>query len=281
MGEFTRTFRSRLNQLPLDLKVKLGEVSYQKGMMATSRKNKVKELLDEYGIQYLEVGTGTNRFIIKYDGYAIKIALDAEGVADNKQEWVVSEKLAPDVAKAYEISHGGHLLVASYCPAFTSYLEMYSHASTIRRILEKWFQNYLLGDVGLSKVNYANWGLSPDGRPVCIDYAYIFPAEMKLFQCVCGCKSLTNYDNSYTAYKCPQCGKKYEDRDIRSRISLKTRQSLFNSTEGIEMTEPVEEHEVNARYIKPDTNPDAPNPYEVAMTVAERIFSETGSYYSK
>lgn len=278
MNAIVRPFRSRLNQLPFDLKMELGELSYQKGMLATSRKNKAKELLDKYNIDYLEVGTGTNRFIIKYDQFAVKIALDAEGIADNKQEWVMSEKLAPDVAKAYEISNGGHLLVAAYCPAFTSYLEMYSHAGTIRSILEKWSNGYLLGDVGLSKVNYANWGLS-GGRPVCIDYAYIFPAEMKLFRCVCGSKNLITRDNSYTAYKCPQCGKQYEDRDIRSRISLSTRQTLFNNTDGILMKDAVEYHEIDPKYVRPETNPDMPDPYETAAAIASRRFAATGSYY--
>ena len=89
--EEMRIFRSRLNTLPVDLKVKIGEVSFQKGMLATSRRDKVIELLTEYQIPFQNVGTGTNRHIVKYDGYVIKIALDREGVADNKQEWVMSE----------------------------------------------------------------------------------------------------------------------------------------------------------------------------------------------
>jgi hypothetical protein len=38
---YTRRFRSRLNQLPLDLKCELGEIPLQKGMRPTSRKEKV------------------------------------------------------------------------------------------------------------------------------------------------------------------------------------------------------------------------------------------------
>ena len=61
-----RQFRSRLNALPVELKVKLGEVSFQKGMRASSRRDKVIELLTEYKIPFQNIGTGTNRHIVKY-----------------------------------------------------------------------------------------------------------------------------------------------------------------------------------------------------------------------
>ena len=232
-----RQFRSRLNTLPLELKIKIGEIPYQKGMLASSRKNRVIELLKEYNIPFLEIGTGTNRFIIKYDGYAIKIALDNEGIADNKQEWAICDMLQPHVAYAHEISKGGHLLVSSYAPAFTTYSEMFLYANTIRNILKEWGQRFLLGDVGLTRINYANWGLSPDGRPVCIDYAYIFPASLDLFKCICGSHKMTFYDTTYSSYKCVECGRKYEDRELRSKISQQERLRLFENVHGIEMTD--------------------------------------------
>lgn len=269
--ETSRTFRSRLNTLPLELKVKIGEIPFQKGMLASNRKKRVIELLNEFNVSFLEVGTGTNRFIIKYDGYVIKIALDREGIADNKQEWVMSDSLYPNIAYAHEISKGGNLLVASYAAAFTSYNEMFSYASTIRNILKEWSQRYLLGDVGLTKVNYANWGISPDGRPVCIDYAYIFPASMDLFKCICGNKTMTFTDNSFTSYKCTACGHTYEDREIRTKISQQERLKLFENVSGIEMMKDTEVHEIDPKYIKPETNPDFPDVYESAMVVANKL----------
>lgn len=276
MQEATRVFRSRLNTLPIEMKIKIGEVSFQKGMLASHRKNRIIEILNEYKIPFLEVGTGTNRFIIKYDGYAVKIALDREGIADNSQEWAISEALQPDVAEAYEISKGGHLLVASYAPAFTSHAEMFSYASTIKKILVKWGQRYLLGDVGLTRTNYANWGLSSDGRPVCIDYAYIFPAGLDMFKCVCGNKNMVFYDGTYSAYKCSQCGRKYEDRELRAKISQEERERLFSRVNGIEMTEPCEEHVIDPKYIKYDDNPDAPDPYDTAMVIAQQMMGNLG-----
>ena len=89
MAKIPYTYRSRLNELPLEMKIKLAELPYQKGMLPSSRKNKAFEILREYNIDFIELGTGTNRFIVKYDGYALKIALDKEGIADNKQEYAI------------------------------------------------------------------------------------------------------------------------------------------------------------------------------------------------
>lgn len=268
-SNISRQFRSRLNSLPLDLKCELGEIPLQKGMRPTARKEKAIELLNEYKIDYVEIGTGTNRFIIKYDGYALKIALDHEGVADNMQEFAICESLMPHVAYAYEVSKGGHLLVASYCPAFTTYNEMWSHATSIRNILTEWSKKYLLGDVGLTRHNYANWGLAPGGRPVCIDYAYIFPASFDMFKCICGNRTMTFAKGDFSTYKCTKCGKEYEDRDLRAKISRTERMRLFNNVNGISMKDEFEFHDVELKYIKQDNNPDAPNPYDVAMDVVD------------
>lgn len=266
-----RTFRSRLNQLPLDLKCELAELPLQKGMRPGSRREKAIELLKKYKIQYTELGTGTNRFIVKYEGYAMKIALDKEGVADNRQEWVMSGPLKEGVAKAYEISGGGHLLMAEYAGAFSSNSEFVSYRSQILPILARWnAEGFLLGDVGMDKINYANWGLLPTGKAVCIDYAYIFPANMDIFECLCGCKSM-RMNAEFTAYFCNNCNKKYEDRDIRVRISNEDRQKLFSSTEGLRMTEVLEQLPVDDKYIvKPElTNPDVISDEEVALRLSK------------
>ena len=276
-GEMCR-FRSRLMTLPKECRIKIGEVSYQKGMRATSRKNRVIEILKEYNIPFTEVGTGTNRFIVKYDGFALKIALDREGVADNKQEWVMSEMLSPDVATAYEISKGGHLLVATYAPAFTSYAEMTIYGPKIRKILERWGGRFLLGDVGFNRINYANWGLLA-GRPVCIDYAYIFPASMDLFKCICGCKRMKFTDDTFSSYKCTECGREYEDRDLRAKISQEDRLNLFNSIEGVIMHNPEEDHMVADKYLTKTINPDAPN-HELTIMECVRRSRGMSSYWS-
>lgn len=273
-----KEFRSRLSEWPIDLKCEIGEIPLQKGMRPTSRKEAVINALNKYGLTYTEVGTGTNRFIVRYDGYAVKIALDREGIADNMQEFAISDMLSPHVANAYEISKGGHLLVADYYPAFTSYSEMWAHASTIRRILGNWSQRCLLGDVGLNQYNYANWGMSPEGEPKCIDYAYVFPAGLEMFKCICGNTAMV-MDGNYSEYKCSKCGRKYQDRELRARISKEERMRLFDNVSGILMSHPVEEHDIDDKYIVYKREPDEPDLYRSSMTAVDHMFGmETESW---
>lgn len=262
------TYRSRLAQLPVDVREGLTEVSYQIGMTPSARKQRCVDVLKKHNIPFKDIGTGTNRFIIRYDGFAVKIALDREGVADNKQEWVMSSALAPDVAKAHEISEGGHLLVASYAPAFSNYQEFLAHRPQIIQILRKWGSKYLLGDVGITSINYANWGMYL-GKPVCIDYAYIFPVAMDVFTCICGCKEMEFTDESYTGYRCtnPDCKMTYTDRDLRAKISQDERLRLFEnvSQNAIRMDSPTKEVEVEDRLIQQEIDPDMPDPVESVM----------------
>ena len=40
----------------------------------------IKRLLTQYGVPYTSLGSGTNRFGILIDGYAVKFALDSDGI---------------------------------------------------------------------------------------------------------------------------------------------------------------------------------------------------------
>lgn len=266
-------YRSRLQSLPADLRYSLGEVSYQIGMPPEARKQRCLDAFKAFNVPVKDIGTGTNRFIVRYDGYVIKIGLDAEGVADNKQEWVMSPRLAPNVAPAHEISKGGHLLVASYAPAFSNLQEFMAYRKQIIPILQSWGASYLLGDVGLTAKNYANWGVLM-GKPVCIDYAYIFPADMDLFTCsICGSSAMCFTDNTYSEYKCSECGEKYPDRYLRMRISNDQRFRLFKnvSENSLRMTESQEIHEVSDAYLIQKRDPDEPDPFLAAAFANERL----------
>lgn len=272
-------YRSRLQALPYEVRRGLGEVVYQIGMTPASRKKRCIDVLKKYNIPFKDIGTGTNRFIIRYDGYAIKIALDLEGVADNKQEWCMSPKLAPHVAPAHEISKGGHLLVASYAPAFSSYNEFNQYRTQMADILKMWSNQYLLGDVGLTSINYANWGLLM-GKPVCIDYAYIFPSSLGLFKCDCGCDDMVFTDETFTAYRCsdPKCPMVYTDRELRARISNEVRMRSFNNMleNSIPMTSPVLEQDVPDYMIHKEEDLDMPDPVDVIHEVNNRFGIPTG-----
>lgn len=285
-------FRSRLNALPTRLKQELAGYVLQWGMTATNRRLAILDTFKRYNVRVNELGTGTNRLIVRYNGFALKIALDNEGIDDNRQEWVMSERLGPDkrVPASREISGGfknlpdgsmkilgGHLLVATYAPALTSWGEMSYHVQAIKKILDDWSHDFMLGDVGITKKNYANWGLL-NGHVVCIDYAYIFPAEMKLFECICGNPNLEIIRDSYSSYKCPKCGKIFSDSELRARISNTRRHELFSTVEGIQMSEEYETHTVDAKYEK-HNGVYIPTPYDVDPMWVAKSMSKTYGYY--
>ena len=158
--------------------------------------------------------------------------------------------------------------MASYAPAFSSYAEFIAYRPNISAILEKWGTRYLLGDVGITAINYANWGMLY-GKPVCIDYAYIFPVSMDVFTCVCGNKEMKFADNTFTNYQCTNCRLTYTDRDLRAKISNDERLALFQnvSDNAIPIHEPTKSMEVSDLLVARDIDPDMPDPYKVSEAV--------------
>lgn len=160
--------------------------------------------------------------------------------------------------------------MASYAPAFSSYHEFNQYRTEMSAILDRWGRRYLLGDVGLTSVNYANWGILL-GRPVCIDYAYIFPVDMHVFRCICGCEEMTFTGNDYTAYRCPNCKTEYTDRELRSRISNEERLQLFKNVSENAVLSSVEyyEQEEPDHLIRREVDPDMPDPVQTILSLNE------------
>ena len=169
--------------------------------------------------------------------------------------------------------------MADYAPAFSSWGEMIIYQPKIRKILEMWSHSYLLGDVGITKKNFANWGLL-HGKPVCIDYAYIFPGEMKLFQCICGNDNLDINRSDFSSYTCtnPDCRKKFSDSELRARIPNSKRHALFSAVEGISMKEEFEIHDVDPKYIK-QSNVHIKAPIDVDPMEIAKIVCHAVGYY--
>ena len=261
-------YRSRLNALPENLKVDIAAVVHQWGMSASHRRDAILEAFNDYKTPVQELGTGTNRLAVKYSNFALKIALDDEGIDDNRQEWVMSDRLKPGAAEAFEIScgivknndntfeiTGGHLLVADYVPALTSYGEMMLHQNEILAILSRWSKTCLLGDVGLTKKNFANWGMK--GNVIkCIDYAYVYPVDMSLFTCKCGSLNLEPERGKFTDYICKDCKTKYSASELRGRITNERRHEMFSHVIGLKMMKEYETFDVDEKYLhilKPTT----------------------------
>lgn len=262
-------YRSRLNTLPVELKTELASNVLQWGKSPASRADAILQAFKYYNVDVYHAGTGTNRIVVRYNNYALKIALDEEGIADNMQEWAVSPMLSNGVSKSHEISgslvrdennivrmKGGHLLVATYIPPFLTYGEMATHQKQIISTLKKWSSKFFLGDVGFQQKNFANWGFdSKNNRPVCIDYAYIFPADTNLYKCLHCSSRILEPDSMFTSYSCPVCKKRYEDRELRMRISNEQRIELFSKVKGISMTKEYEKHDISDEYKKNDFDP--------------------------
>jgi hypothetical protein len=210
-------------QLPLDLRVEIELLSRRRDIFNAEKQEELIKLLRKFNIQgIVPLGSGTNRYAFKLNGFVIKVATDNDGKIDNFKEYKMAKRLYPYVSKTYEVSENGTLLVAEYIEPFQSYGEMLAYADQIRDILKKLSSVYLIGDVGITKKNYANWGkrIGSDD-PVCLDFAYVYDVKSELFLCkACKNNSMLIPNNDFTKLICPAvgCGKEYEFEEIRARL---------------------------------------------------------------
>lgn len=185
-----------------------------------SRGKLVKEILKKYNIPASPLGNGTNRIGFLLDGYAVKIALDEDGMVDNRREMLYAKDLYPDCIKVYECTPSGLISVSEYVTIFT--LDDYrERQDEMREILERISSRFLIGDVGITSKNYVNWGIRDNGTICMLDFAYCYAIKYKLFTCTCDNSSVMVYDNDYVGLRCPRCRKKYTFWDIRKRVTKK------------------------------------------------------------
>jgi len=219
-----KTLRSLIQEkFPMELRVKIELLSKRRDITNKEKQDELFKLLREYEIENIvPLGPGTNRYAFKLNGFVIKVATDHDGKIDNLKEFKMAKRLYPYVTKTYEVSENGTLLVAEYIQPFSSYGEMLNYADKIREILTKLSSVYLIGDVGITSKNFANWGLRIGGtEPVCLDFAYVYEVSSELFICKhCKSGSMLVPNKDFTELVCPQpgCGKKYLFEDIRSKI---------------------------------------------------------------
>lgn len=207
-----------LEYFPKDLLRKMDKV--RKSATFRSNNDKIKrvlQLLNEYDVDHIKIGDGTNRLAILIDNYVFKIAMDDEGVRDNKNEFVVSTDLQPYVPKTYECN--GLICVAEYV-TLISLEEFTNKSQEILEILETLSKRFLFGDIGYVKKNFQNWGYRQDGQLVALDFAYMYHIYGHMLACH-NCKGTIYYDKNYSMMVCPSCGKKYEFWDVRKKIDMK------------------------------------------------------------
>ena len=210
-------------EFPLDLRVKIELISKRRDITNAEKQEEIFKALREFNIKdVVPLGPGTNRYAFKLKGFVVKVATDHDGKIDNLKEFKMAKRLFPYVTKTYDVSENGTLLVAEYIQPFMSYGEMAVYGDKIKDILKKLSSVYLIGDVGLTAKNYANWGLRVGSdEPVCLDFAYVYDVSSELFVCKeCKSGSMLVPNSDFTALICsnPACQKKYLFEDIRRRI---------------------------------------------------------------
>ena len=203
-----------------DLLTKLWLITKTSGASNNEKGQLVKETLRENNVAFSPLGSGTNRLGILIDGYSFKIALDEDGMIDNRREFLYTTKLQPYVIKVYEISPMGLIAVSEYFTLFT-YDDYREHAEEMKDILKIVSRSFLIGDVGVTGKNYVNWGFREDGTIGMLDFAYIYSVDYKLFTCSCSDDAILVYDDDFVKLVCPQCGRKYTFGSIRKKVTKK------------------------------------------------------------
>ena len=209
--------------IPPELFVELEKITIITGISNSEKGLLIKAKLKEYDIPYNPLGSGTNRYGIQIDSYALKIALDKDGKVDNRREMKYSKQLQPYVVKVYECTTDGLISVSEYVRIFSEE-DMMANRPEMRRILKEISTQYLIGDVGISRRNYINWGFRRNGQICIMDFAYIYDVKYNTFKCTCDEEGILSYDSNYNDLICPACGRKFSFGEIRRRISRKAQE---------------------------------------------------------
>lgn len=224
-----------------DLLTKLWLITKTSGASNNERGQMIKDTLRENNVPFSPLGSGTNRLGILIDGYAFKIALDDDGMIDNRREFLYTTKIQPYVIKVYEISPMGLVAVTEYLTIFT-YDDYREHADEMRDILKEVSRSFLIGDVGITGKNYVNWGFRDDGTIAMLDFAYIYSVKYKLFTCSCSDDAILDYDEDFVKLICPLCGRRYTFGSIRKKVTKKQQEEEIGSIDdqGYILRKPLE-----------------------------------------
>ena len=219
-----KTLRSLIHErFPFELRVELELLSRRRDIGNKEKQEELILLLRKWNIDDIVLlGSGTNRYAFKLDGFVVKFATDHDGKIDNWKEFKMAKRLYPYVIKVHEVSENGTILVCEYIQPFDSFTEMMQYSNDILEILSQLSSSYLIGDVGLSERNYSNWGIRiGTSKPVCLDFAYVYSVSGSLFTCgYCKGNSVLLPNKDYTKLYCsnPACKKEYKFEDIRAKI---------------------------------------------------------------
>ena len=215
-----KSFNSIIKKyFPIELLIELYEISESHTIQNNNKSKMIMEALSKFNVPAQSLGSGTNRYGVLIDGYAVKIALDRRGQTDNKREMKYSKQLQPYVIKIYECTHDGLVAVSEYINTFSELSELYTHQYEMKDMLSDICANFLVGDIGVTEKNFMNWGRRFDGSLCIMDFAYIYSLSYQGFVCTCDHETILEYDDDFVNLYCPSCRKKFTFGDIRRRIT--------------------------------------------------------------
>lgn len=214
------------------------KVEYTAKMKVQDMTNILTKYLSTKGYSFSFPGAGTNRMTVLIDGYIYKIALDQDGYIDNLNEFILSKEAQPYVTKTYETN--GLIAVAEYV-TLISYEEFVEKKSKILEILDDISREYLIGDMGWTQKNYANWGYRKNSDDlVILDFGHMHRLSGEKLLCK-ECCSILQYNSTYTKLKCLDCGKEEEFMTIKLRLSKKEERDNIDEQlkKAYQLTEPT------------------------------------------
>lgn len=174
----------------------------------------LQRLLNREGIQTGVLGGATNRYVVTIEGYAVKIAVDEQGYKDNLMEFALTHRMA-HTPNSYETN--GYVLCQKAGRPVTQE-EWQVRKYEILRILDELGQDWLLGDVGYTDVNFTNWIVNDSGELEICDYAYCHRKTEKLFTCP-HCGSVLSYDETSVYILCTDranCHAKFTYNELKA-----------------------------------------------------------------
>jgi hypothetical protein len=239
------SYRSRILELfSKEILEELSAITNKRTLTNNNEKIQLVEgILKKHKVDYLMLGSGTNRTAILINGYVYKIALDKYGIKDNDSEFALSLELQPWVIKTYETN--GLISVCEYVQLITNKSEFEQHKYDILSILHKITErNYLVGDVGFNSKNFCNWGKRIGSNELCIlDFAYIYrirnEVDIICYKCE---KGAIVYDDKYVNLHCEHCNTSMSFNEARRCLVSEDDEDEFiysAKKNAIKMTEPL------------------------------------------
>jgi len=252
----TKRFHSLINEIYSDsFKRDLIDFSNDTIIDSMIKQDQLFQLFRTHNIDAIPLGAGTNRIGVKIGNYCHKFAYNIEGYVDSQREFAICPsilKYGDDVVKIHEITIDGSIEICEYIQSFSSLSEMSQYQEEIINILRKWGNKYLIGDIGLTAKNCRNWGITLTGKVKCLDFAYFFLCDIKVFKCF-KCGASMQYNNIFTELECPRCSNKESFDSLRKLIDVDNIDyNKMIQQVGYKMNSNFENHEIKDKSLYPN-----------------------------